>query len=207
MQEAILSPTAGRRPDRCRLPGGGGAPPTVLPGTPPSFRAALPLLDERSAAILYTRFVCTPAVPVRALADHYRVSPQRIRQVEDLAVRRCLGLWQATAPLLRRASAQLQALAANGYLPAEQRLYARLFGGHDRRLLDAHLAWLESRVLQRTLPLDLWEGTALRMRARHALYRAGRGLEGLRDWDPVALQRIHGIGPLLAAEIYQVLHP
>jgi hypothetical protein len=178
---------------------------SAVPTVPAAFRASLPLLDERCTAILYARCVCTPPVLVRVLADHFGVSTPRIRQLEDHALRRCLGIWQATAPLLRQASAQLQALAANGYLAPEQALYGRLFGGHDRRLFSAHLAWLESRVIQRTPPGDPWEGTDLSARARHTLIRAGRDPAGLRHCDPAALQGIRGIGPLLAAEIYLAL--
>ena len=179
---------------------------SAVPTVPPSFRASLLLLDERSTAILYARCICTPPVPVRVLADHFGVSTPRIRQLEDHAIRRCLGVWQATAPLLRQASAQLQALAANGYLAPEQALYARIFGGHDRRLLSAHLAWLADAAIRRTMPRDPWEGMGLSTRARHTLIRAGRDPDGLRHCDPAALQSIRGIGPRLAAEIYQALH-
>ena len=145
-------------------------------------------------------------MPVRVLADHFGVSTPRIRQIEDDALRRCLGIWHATAALLRQASAQLQTLAANGYLVPEQALYARLFGGHDRRLFSAHLAWLEDRAVWRTPPGDPWEGMGLSTRVRHTLIRAGRDPAGLRHCDPAALHSIRGIGPLLAAEIYQALH-
>jgi len=143
---------------------------------------------------------------VRVLAIHFGVSTSRIRQLEDHAFGRCLGIWQATAPLLRQAAAQLQALAANGYLAAEHTLYGRLFGGHDPRLLSAHLARLEDMAVWRTPPRDPWEGTGLSTRARHTLIRAGRDPAGLRHCDPAALQSIRGIGPLLAAEVYQALH-
>lgn len=176
------------------------------PTVAPAFRASLPLLDDHHTAILYARCVSTPSVPVRILAIHFGVSASRIRQLEDYAVRRCLGIGHATAPLLRQSSAQLQALAANGYLAPEQRLYARLFGGHDPRLFSAHLAWLEDTAVWRTPPRDPWEGMGLSTRARHALCRAGRDPAGLQCCSLAALQNIRGIGPLLAAEIYQVLH-
>ncbi|MGD8378457.1 MAG: sigma factor-like helix-turn-helix DNA-binding protein, partial [Gammaproteobacteria bacterium] len=53
---------------------------------------AMQSLDERSRDILHKRWIREPKVTLQELADEYSVSAERIRQLENNAIRKLRGL-------------------------------------------------------------------------------------------------------------------